>query len=167
MLSQGKGGLITIYGGKLTTHRKLANNVMGEVMRLGIAMGPNWTDKEPLWGGAHNRQALAELAATAVHLSPALRYRWAFTYGSEATTLFETTRLQPSLAKEIVPGIPAAELNYSVETEDARTAEDFLYRRTKMFLSLDRVQTERIAKWFQDYSGGKSQDEHGYNCQTC
>ncbi|MGI9413771.1 MAG: glycerol-3-phosphate dehydrogenase [Hyphomicrobiales bacterium] len=164
---RGSGGLVTVYGGKLTTHRKLAGDVMAELAGLGANPGPEWTGDAPLHGGAMSRPELSALAASETVLEPAIRERWVFTYGSEAAALFAAVRAEPALSAQVVPGIPEAELIHAVETEDARTAEDFLYRRTKLFLSLDPPQTDTVKAWFETYLRAKeSSDEHGHDHQA-
>lgn len=146
---QGSGALITIYGGKITTHRRLGELVMGELARAGAILGPSWTATAPLHGGALARDRLARLASEGPPaIRPETRRRWVFTYGSETRALYDLVLHQPRLAAEFVPGIPAAELHYAVTVEDARRPEDFLFRRTKTFIGLDQDGLDRVAAWF-------------------
>ncbi|MFA5120553.1 glycerol-3-phosphate dehydrogenase [Zavarzinia sp.] len=146
---QGRGAMVSIYGGKITTHRKLGELVMAELADLGAELGPAWTAGAPLHGGTIARDRLPEIAAVGpAELSPVVRRRWVFTYGSAAVDLFAAVRRDPSLAIEVAPGIPEAELRHAVEVEDARTAEDFLYRRTKCFILLDRAGIDAVNQWF-------------------
>jgi glycerol-3-phosphate dehydrogenase len=62
--------------------------------------------------------------------------------------LYEKVLLDPSLAKEVVPGVPVAELVHAVEIEDAMTADDFLLRRTKLYLTLSAQEREAVGRWF-------------------
>ena len=164
---RGNGGLVTIYGGKLTTHRKLAGDVMDELADLGADLGPAWTGEAPLHGGALTRQELIDLAASENEVDPDIRKRWVFTYGSEAATLFAAIKADPALASETVPGIPEAELIHAVDVEDVTTAQDFLYRRTKLFLTLDPSHIKTLEAWFEAYRRGKENaDEHGHDHQA-
>lgn len=149
----GDGGLITIYGGKITTHRKLAEKVMEKIASMGVAIGPQWTEHEHLHGGAMGRKALRSFADSITGLSPEISRRWVYTYGSEAKILVEAINKNPELAREIAPNLPEAELIYAVEAEDVRTAEDFLYRRTKMFMFLRPNEVSDVEKWFVGYRG--------------
>lgn len=146
---QGAGALISVYGGKITTHRKLGELVMGELARTGAILGPSWTATAPLHGGALGRDRLARLASEGpTSIRPETRRRWVFTYGSETRALYDLVARQPHLATEFVPGIPEAELHYAVTVEDARRPEDFLFRRTKTFVGLDREGLDQVTAWF-------------------
>jgi len=161
---RGDGGLVSIYGGKLTTHRKLAQDVMDELAGLGADLGPDWTGEAVLHGGALSRQELADLAAAQDGVGPEIAERWVFTYGSETASLFAAIEADPALAEETVPGVPEAELIHAVDVEDVQTAEDFLYRRTKLFLTLDPTHVKILEAWFEAYRRGKENaDEHGHD----
>jgi glycerol-3-phosphate dehydrogenase len=56
--------------------------------------------------------------------------------------------LEPGFAQEIATGVTLAELVYSAEIEDAMSAQDFLLRRTKLRLLLDRQGRDAVADWF-------------------
>ena len=53
--------------------------------------------------------------------------------------------------------MPAVELDHALKIEDARHAEDFLYRRTKLFIDLDDAAREQLARWFRVRSDHASQ----------
>ncbi len=145
----GAGPLVTIYGGKLTTHRKLGEHVMDTLAQAGIALGPSWTEHAPLHGGQLDRAQLAVLAETGPDLiAPAVRQRWVFTYGDVTRDLYARVLAEPALAVEVAPGLPEVELLHAATVEDAVTAEDFLYRRTKTFIVLDDAGRTAVAAWF-------------------
>ncbi len=164
----GDGGLITIYGGKITTHRKLAEKVLAKISSMGMNVGPQWTEHKHLHGGSMDRKALRDLADSITGLSPEIGRRWVYTYGSETTTLVKAINKNPELTCEIAPNLPEAELIYAVEKEDVQTAEDFLYRRTKMFMFLRPNEISDVAKWFKNYRRKKGfPNEDGYNRTAC
>lgn len=147
---QGRGALITLYGGKLSTHRRLAERVMDELVRLGVYRRAAWTHRAPLPGGTLGRAALAELVRRGPEaVVEAVRRRWAYTYGARTRELYDRIASHPHSAREVVPGVPEAELLHGVEAEDVRAAEDFLYRRTKLFLALAAGEREALADWLQ------------------
>ena len=117
-------------------------------------MGGPWTKDVPIYGGGETRAGLLSLVAQGpAILSRDTRHRWAFAYGDQIDA--DSTRgslLDPSLAREVAPGVPLAELIHAVEVEDAMNAEDFLLRRTKLHLSLNNEGREAIQAWFE--SGG-------------
>lgn len=147
---QGKGGMVTLWGGKLTTHRALAEQALAALSGLGARTGPAWTHGAALPGGEHS---LPELAMRA-HRGPAeipiaVRLRWADSYGSRMMKLFERIARRPSEARQIALGVHEAELRHARDAEDARTAEDFLRRRTKLWFTLDTRERARVARWFK------------------
>jgi glycerol-3-phosphate dehydrogenase len=147
--AQGSGGFVTLYGGKLTTHRTLAEGVLAKLQSLGLETNRPWTKNVPLHGGHLDRTGLQTRTERGPASIPAhTRRRWAFTYGDRIEDLFERVEAEPSSAAEIAPGVPRAELAYAVAEEDALTAEDFLLRRTKLYLLLDEPGRDAIRDWF-------------------
>jgi glycerol-3-phosphate dehydrogenase len=145
----GSGGFVSLYGGKLTTHRSFAERVMEALAELGAQVGTCWTKGIPLHGGSLSREALLRRAEGGPEALPAaVRCRWALTYGDRIETLFDRISREPALASEIAPGVTRAELEYAVEAEDARTADDFLLRRTKLHLLLEPAERDAIYDWF-------------------
>jgi glycerol-3-phosphate dehydrogenase len=148
-VANGSGGMITIHGGKLTTHRALAENVLDTLGELGASIGPRWTGDAPLHGGHLSRDELLKRAEQGPAAIPyEVRLRWAFTYGDEIEALYARFARDRSRPEMIAPGVTRAELQYAVEVEDAATAEDFLLRRTKLHLLLDGPGREAVAAWF-------------------
>lgn len=148
-VANGKGGFVSLYGGKLTTHRAFAEKILEALQALGASMGGPWTKDVPLFGGGMSRAALLSLVGQApASLQRETCHRWAFLYGDQIERLYEHVLLDPRLAQEIAPGITLAELRHAAETEDAMTAEDFLLRRTKLQLTLDPAGIEAVGRWF-------------------
>ncbi|ODR99223.1 hypothetical protein AUC68_04235 [Methyloceanibacter methanicus] len=147
--AQGHGGFLSLVGGKLTTHRATAEQVLARLQALGLEMGPSWTKGAPAYGGTLDREALVARAQEGpASVLPQTRRRWAFTYGDKIEDLYTQIAKEPGLAEEIVPGVPRAELQHAASVEDARTGEDFLLRRTKLRLFLDEAARETVEDWF-------------------
>lgn len=148
-IAQGAGGFVSVYGGKLTTHRSLAERVMKRLERMGAAMGPSWTLHAPLHGGSLGRNELDKLAAEGPpQLAAAIARRWVHTYGDRARVLYEALERDPHLADQIVDGVTLAELLHARDVEDARCADDFLLRRSKLFIDLPPASRRKIEAWF-------------------
>ena len=148
-IRNGTGGFVTLYGGKLTTHRAFAETVLDALRDLGAKMDGPWTRDVPLYGGCETRAGLLSLVAQGpTSLSRETCHRWAFAYGDQIERLYANVLRDPSLAREIAPGVPLAELIHAVEVEDAMTAEDFLLRRTKLHLTLSPEEREAVRRWF-------------------
>jgi glycerol-3-phosphate dehydrogenase len=148
-IRNGTGGFVTLYGGKLTTHRAFAETVLDALRDLGAKMGGPWTKDVPLYGGCESRAGLLSLVAQGpTSLSRETCHRWAFAYGDQIERLYANVLLDPGLAREIAPGVPLAEFIHAVEVEDAMTAEDFLLRRSKLHLTLSPEEREAVRRWF-------------------
>ena len=149
-VSQGRGGMVTLYGGKLTTHRALAETVLDELRILGAKIGGPWTAGVPLYGGhLPRKELLARAERGPLSIALETRRRWGLTYGDQVETLFARISRDPAAAREIAPGVVLAELEHVAETEDAMTADDFLLRRTKLALTLSAEAQHAVANWFR------------------
>jgi glycerol-3-phosphate dehydrogenase len=148
--------LLTVWGGKITTFRKLAEEA-GDALAgpLGIA-GEAWTRGAPLpggdlsaWIGKAQRpdtdfvRFVQALSLRHPDLAEALLHRLARAYGSRIELLFAGGALGP----EVVPGLHEAELAYLHDHEWARSADDVLWRRSKLGLHLDPAQRAAVADW--------------------
>ncbi|MEC9369282.1 MAG: glycerol-3-phosphate dehydrogenase [Pseudomonadota bacterium] len=146
---QGKGGLVSVWGGKLTTHRALAEEVIAALGGMGASIGNPWTHGATLPGGGASLEDLArEVVRGPSSVPVSARRRWADSYGDRIGLLYARIGRNPREARLVAWGIPEAELHYARDSEDARTAEDFLLRRSKLHLSLDRAGRAKIARWF-------------------
>jgi glycerol-3-phosphate dehydrogenase len=120
-------GLTTIVGGKLTTARRMAQDVVDLLIRReGLTAGPCVTARRPLVGAAPRGQ-LAGLP-----VDPWLRAR----YGAEAVELSVRMQADPDLAAPIVAGRPwrLVELTWALEHEGALSVSDLVDRRTRIGL---------------------------------
>jgi len=148
--ANGRGGCITVYGGKITTYRRLAEKVMDALAGLGATVGSAWTANAPLHGGGMTRETLAGLADETSTLPRSTLQRWAFTYGDVTRDLVRRVVEDPALGHKVAAGVPRVELEHVWEMEDARTATDFLERRTKLRLFLHERDRLLIDQWFAD-----------------
>ncbi|MFI6172587.1 glycerol-3-phosphate dehydrogenase/oxidase [Nocardia sp. NPDC051052] len=120
-------GVITIVGGKLTTYRRMAEDVIdAAVTRAGLTAGPCRTKRLPLVG------AVSGAARDRIDAAPVLIDR----YGSEAATVLAAAQHNPALAQPVAAGIDvtAAEFHFAVTHEAALDADDLLDRRTRIGL---------------------------------
>jgi glycerol-3-phosphate dehydrogenase len=148
-VANGTGGFVSLYGGKLTTHRSMAEEVLETLQKLGAAMSGAWTKDVALYGGTLSKPDLLACAERGPRsIADATRRRLALTYGDKIEALFEAIVTDPGLAEEIAPGVTRAELDHAREIEEAMTADDFLLRRTKLYLTLDPSGRDAIKRWF-------------------
>jgi len=127
-----KTGLISIMGGKWTTHRAMAEDTINAVQTaLGVPVTESPTRSHVLHGGQGFTSALWEELARTHSLSESTARHLASKFGTAASKVLELTRENPSLKQPLIPGgAPIqAEVVYSVREEFAQTIEDVLSRR--------------------------------------
>jgi glycerol-3-phosphate dehydrogenase len=135
--SAGEGPLLSVFGGKLTTYRKLAEAALAQLAPLFPEMKSAWTHDAALPGGEHLEEpsALAHaLCASYPWLPGPIARRWARTYGSRSWLLLKGTDSLQDLGECFGAGLHAREVDYLMVEEWAQTAEDILWRRTKLGL---------------------------------
>ena len=149
--------LLSVWGGKITTFRKLAEEAADQlVQRLG-EQRPAWTKTALLPGGdlsawigkpqrpdADMQRFNAVLAEQHPLLPKPVQQRWARCYGSRIKLLLQAG----ALGAEVAPGLYEAELDYLFDHEWARSADDVLWRRTKLGLHLNARQRADVAFWW-------------------
>ncbi len=144
--------LLNVFGGKLTTYRKLAEEA---VDRLGTALGHKaraWTARgAPLPGGEQRDIAalLEQVRATRPWLPPQTAQRLVRNYGTRAETLLGDARALDGLGQHFGADLYQAEVDYLRTHEWARTAEDVLWRRSKLGLRVDAAGQARLADYLQ------------------
>lgn len=131
-------GLLSIIGGKLTTHRSLAEEVVDEVQDLVATKTPSRTATTPLPGAAGIvLEPFARHMAAASTLPPATVARLVGLYGVRAEQLIALAEADPALAVPFddLTGAIAAEVVFAVTEEMAETLADILLRRTMVGLA--------------------------------
>jgi glycerol-3-phosphate dehydrogenase len=143
--------VLSIFGGKLTTYRKLAEHALAELKPFLPQMGPAWTERRPLPGGDLPAGGLAawteELGRRYPALPAPLLRALAHRHGSLAPTILGTAKSLGDLGEDFSGGLTAAEIDYLVREEWARTADDVLWRRTKCGLAMQASDRERVAAY--------------------
>jgi glycerol-3-phosphate dehydrogenase len=143
--------VLSIFGGKITTYRKLAEAALAELERFFPAMGRAWTHTAPLPGGDlpnGDRGAWqAELAARYPALPADVLHALAHRHGTRAPAVLGDAQSPADLGRDFGAGLTERELRYLQNDEWASTAEDILWRRTKCGLSMTRDECARVAKY--------------------
>jgi glycerol-3-phosphate dehydrogenase len=143
--------LLSVYGGKITTYRKLAQDVVDRLCPLLGASAAHWTANASLPGGdmpqADFEAFLAGLAKQYPWLPPELRRRYARAYGTRIERLLGGATGLAALGEQILPGLYAREVEYLRDEEFAVTAEDMLWRRSKLGLHLPAGSEARLDAW--------------------
>ena len=141
--------LLSVFGGKLTTYRRLAETALSEINAALNETRPAWTANAPLPGGDFDRlEELTEQLKTQITDIPAqMARRLARSYGTEVFTLIGKATCIAELGKSFGGGLSEAEVRYLIDNEYARTTEDILMRRTKLYLHLTAEQRQKLDIW--------------------
>jgi glycerol-3-phosphate dehydrogenase len=146
--------LLNIFGGKITTYRKLAEHAVQELKAIFPQMGPSWTAIEPLPGGdildANFDAFLLELQHQYSFLPSDLVKHYARLYGTRATHIIGNASHIKQLGNQFGPLLFEAELEFLVEYEWACCADDVLKRRTKHGLTVNPDEVAQINEWFKN-----------------
>lgn len=147
----GEAPLVNIFGGKLTTYRRLSEQVLAEIGRLIGVKGAPWTATVPLPGGDFPVTGFAAEVKALKAAYPFLGERHAERllrlYGRTAHAILGSAASRDDLGEWFGHDLYAAEVAYLVEREWAMTADDVLWRRTKLGLRLSGQQKARVAEW--------------------
>jgi len=137
----GRAPVLSIYGGKLTTYRRLAEAVLkklGPVLPAHRGLAPGWTATAPLPGGdfaPDGRAALAaEIGRDRPSLAPELVRRLVEAYGTRARRLLDGVTGPADLGRDFGGSLSEREVRWLMAEEWARTAEDVVWRRSKLGL---------------------------------
>ena len=143
----GEAALLSVFGGKLTTYRKLAEAALAELQPWFADLAPPWTAHATLPGGEdmHSPEQLADsLTLKNPWLPAALAQRWARSYGSRSWQIIEDVQSLDGMGRDFGGGLYQCEVDYLRQVEWAQTAEDILWRRSKLGLFLDAEQQAQL-----------------------
>lgn len=151
---RGGAPLVSVAGGKITTYRRLAESVLG---RADEALGrktTSWTAQECLPGGNFGGRSvvneIGRLASRYPFLAQADCRRLVQSYGTLAADILGDARAKADLGEDFGGGLTTREVCHLSATEWARTADDILWRRSKLGLRLGPAQRERLEAFLAD-----------------
>lgn len=157
--SEGQAPLLSVFGGKLTTYRKLAESAMTELKPFFSQMRGSWTASAPLPGGEGmtSVQALVD-AVLARHgwLPVDIAKRWVLTYGSRVWRLLEGVQGPDDLGQSIGGGLFSREVDYLCAAEWAVSVDDILWRRTKLGLFTNAAEQQALADYLQQAASNRA-----------
>jgi glycerol-3-phosphate dehydrogenase len=151
--------MLTVFGGKITTFRKLAEEAVDWIAPLLGNRRTGWTAHAclpggDLFGALPSKRGVLEFDQWVASkqqqygwLAPALVRRYARAYGTRISVMLDGCRSLPDLGLEIVPGLYAVEVDYLVTHEWAASAADILWRRSKLGLHLPHGSAEKLDAW--------------------
>jgi glycerol-3-phosphate dehydrogenase len=142
---------LSIYGGKITTYRKLAEHALQELTPFLPPMSPRWTAHAVLPGGDLPPGGIAELMGELSGRYSALPEEvvrgLAHRHGTAAMSILGDARTPSDMGEYFGQGLTAGEIDYLVDEEWARTGEDVLWRRTKCGLGMPQANRDRVAAY--------------------
>jgi glycerol-3-phosphate dehydrogenase len=147
----GAAPVLSVFGGKITTYRRLAEHALEKLQPWFSAMRAAWTSGAPLPGGdlpaglAHYTDV--DLARDWPWLPADVRRVLARRHGTRVRRVLAGAQSPADLGVDFGAGLYAREIDYLIEYEWARTDADILYRRTKTGLHLDTAQRAAVATY--------------------
>jgi glycerol-3-phosphate dehydrogenase len=152
--SPGGAVILNVFGGKITTYRHLAEEVLGKLAPWLPSMTPAWTRGAALPGGDFPVDGMAALlkglTAKYPNLPVPLLRRLAQTYGTVTAKVLGEAETESDLGRHFGGGLHQREVEYLIEAEWARSAEDILWRRTKLGLRLSDQEVAGLASWLKE-----------------
>ena len=142
--------LLSVFGGKLTTYRKLAESALAQLAPYFPHIKPSWTAGETLPGGEDmsTPQALSSRIRDQYDWVPTeIARRWSTTYGSRTWRMLEGVQNLADLGEHIGGGLYSREVDYLCSEEWATTAHDILWRRSKLGLFTTAAEQQKLVDY--------------------
>jgi glycerol-3-phosphate dehydrogenase len=153
---RGQGPLLTVYGGKITTYRRLAEAAL-KTLRPHVKIGAPWTADAPLPGGDFPWDGVDALTRRARGLWPFLTEpnarRLVRAYGTRLDRILGDAKRRDDLGQTFGDELTAAEVRYLMRHEFAETADDVLSRRSKLYLRVNTDAAAALARFMDDGDG--------------
>lgn len=154
--------LLSVFGGKLTTYRKLAESAMDQLKKFFPEMNKPWTEKA-LLPGAENLNAIDDLVIELQNkikgLDVETANRWTHAYGTRVWNFVHHATSVHELGQHFGHGLYAQEVDYLVDAEWAITTTDILKRRTKLYLELTQDDVQSLDAYLVELHQRRLQKE--------
>jgi glycerol-3-phosphate dehydrogenase len=153
----GEAPLLTVYGGKITTYRQLAEHALALLSTFFPPSQP-WTAHSPLPGGDFAFDGVEARVEATQRSWPFLTLdharRLTRAYGTRVANVLKTASGLDALGTRFGADLTAAEVRYLMTKEWAETADDVLWRRSKLGLRLSDAQSAALDRFMQQERGG-------------
>ncbi|BCH32865.1 glycerol-3-phosphate dehydrogenase [Mesorhizobium sp. L-8-10] len=157
---EGRAPIINVFGGKITTYRRLAEAMLEKIEGFLGRKGAPWTADAALPGGDFPAGSFADqvrqLAAAYPFLEAAHARRLVRLYGTRAKTVLGEARSAADLGRNFGADLYEAELRYLMNHEWAETADDVLWRRTKRGLRVSRDEAAALDRFMRGGAGSRN-----------
>jgi len=151
----GTAPILNVFGGKITTYRKLAETALVDIAPFFPNLSGPWTAGVPLPGGdlavADVEDRLAQLLRDYPFLTPRWALRLFRAYGTEAWDMLGTAQSAADLGRDFGATLSEQELRWSIANEYTKTTEDMIWRRSKLGLRLSQKEIAALEAFFDDY----------------
>ncbi|MEM7598337.1 MAG: glycerol-3-phosphate dehydrogenase [Pseudomonadota bacterium] len=148
--------MLNVFGGKITTYRRLAESAMDEVASQFPDLPGHWTAGVALPGGDFPVDGVPDLVAhlQSMHgfLTPAWALRLVKAYGTDAARMLEGARSPDNLGQDFGATLTEREVSWLMTHEFARHAEDVVWRRTKLGLRMTAEEIAALDAWMTQHS---------------
>ena len=155
-LDTSAAALLNVFGGKITTYRRLAEAALEKIAPQFPGLTGRWTARVPLPGGDFPVGTVdllvAKLAADYPYLTPFWARRLVRAYGTEAATLLGSARTAADLGIDFGATLTQREVEWLSSHEYARTAADVVWRRSKLGLRLTTDQIATLDRWMASHA---------------
>lgn len=145
--------IVTIYGGKITTYRQLAEEAINQLAAVFPQMHPSSTATTPLPGATFEKMEFAQYihyAKTKYQwMDTDLLNRYLYTYGTRMEKFLAFCTSESSLGKKYGPSLYQVEVDYLIIEEWAHSCDDILKRRTKLDLTMDEASKRELASYLE------------------
>ena len=156
--ARGMAPLLTVYGGKITTYRRLAEHALARLRHL-FKLAPPWTAHAHLPGGDFRPDGLNDLVGATRRARPYLTTRnverLVRSYGTRVERVLGPAQRLDELGPCFGEELMAAEVRYLMQREWAQTEDDVLWRRTKLGLRLSDHERRRLAHFMTESIGSR------------
>jgi len=147
--------LVNIFGGKITTYRRLAESMMEIVNELLGKENNHWTENAHLPGGDFRIEDKQKLHGLFMHdygfLPKGVIRHLLRNYGSKAALILGDANSETELGQNFGHGLYQSEVEYLIENEFVLKVDDILLRRTKLGLRFSQAEKDALDAWLKSY----------------
>ncbi|WP_296418352.1 glycerol-3-phosphate dehydrogenase [Pseudooctadecabacter sp.] len=152
--TNGGAPILNIFGGKITTYRRLAQSALAKISPYFDGVSGDWTAGVPLPGGDFPVDGVEALIADIMRDYGFVDARWARrlvrAYGTDARNVLGNAKTAADLGTDFGATLTEAEVRWLMDKEYARRAEDVVWRRNKLGLRLNDMQIAALDAWMSD-----------------